>query len=217
MDRRTKFILFIVGAIILFGLVVWLIVLPTLAPLFPAKSVVQPPILPSSLTPPVVQPGTSQPGGATPTGAPTAPGVATFIPRPSANPDAEQIASLSSRAGILSERVESGSSANGFSNLDDAAIDVSPALADAFRSMKADLRKKYPVTDPTYFTIARRLLETPETDTITGPTFKVAVQLQVQVREGDNTSTVYLESTVTFTKSGDTWIGSGYSTKPFTP
>lgn len=217
MDRRTKFILFIIGAIVLFGLVVWLIVLPTLAPLFPAKPVVQPPSLPSTLTPPVVQPGASQPTDAGTTGAPGVPGIATFTPRPTASPDAERIASLSARAGILSERVESGSSANGFSNLDDAAIDVSPSLAGTFRTMKLDLQKKYPSAGPTYFTIARRLLEIPESETITGLTFKVAVQMQIQVRDGDKTSTIYRESTVTFTRSGDEWIASGYRTKAFTP
>ncbi len=218
MDRRTKFILLIIGAVILFGLVIWLIVWPTLAPLFPSKPVAQPPALPSELAPPTVQPGGTQSAGGA-NGAAPAPGsgVVSFEPGAAVSAEAQLILEISRRAGALSERVESGSSADGFTNLDDAALDASPGLAATFRAMKSDLQKKYPPTGPTRITIARRLVETPLDSSLSGSTFKVAVQLQIQVQDAGQTSTVYREATVTFTKSGDAWIASGYETKAFTP
>ncbi|HWQ99420.1 MAG TPA: hypothetical protein VN397_01070 [Candidatus Methylomirabilis sp.] len=217
MDRRTKFILLIIGSIILFGLVIWLIVFPTLAPLFPAKPSLQPPSLPTEGTPPVIQPGQPKPPGATTPG-PAPSGVSSFTPTAAANPEQQLILELSRRAGVLAERVESGSSGDGFTNLDDAALDASPSLASKLQQMKTDLQKQYPAAGSTHLTIARRLLEAPESEvSISGPTFKVAVQLQIQTQDAGAVSSAYREATVTFTKSGDAWIASGYETKAFTP
>lgn len=218
MDRRTKFILLIAGAIVLFGLVVWFIVVPTLAPLFPAKpppSAGQPPGLPGELKPPETTPGTQ----ARAPGAPSAPGgaVVAFEPAPSLSGEEQRKLELARRAGALSERVESGSSANGFTNLDDAALDASPALTQKFRQMKTDLQKQHPAAGPLYLTIARRLLEKPEDAGLAGPTFKVTVQLQIQTQNAVTASTLYREATVTFTKSGEKWIASGYEAKAFSP
>lgn len=220
MDRRTKFILLVIGAVSLFGLVVWLIVWPTLAPLFPGKPPAQPPGLPSELTPPTVTPGTTPSAGTPPLasgGAAPGSGVVSFEPGSGVSAEAQLMLELARRAGALSERMESGSSADGFTNLDDAALDASPGLAAAFRAMKSDLQKKYPATGPTYLTIARRLTETPLESSLTGATFKVMVQLQIQVQKAGQTSTIYREATVAFTKTGDAWIASGYETKAFTP
>lgn len=210
MSRRTKLILFIVGTLVLFGLVGWFIVWPTLKPLLPAA---QPPALPGNITPQGGTGGTGatqqQPGGTQPQA------VAAF--QPSTSPDAEVIADLSRRAGVLAERVESGSSENGFANLDDAQLGVSPGLAETFRSMQTELRTAHPASGPSYITVARGLTAIPEADVISGSSFRISVQLQMQIRDDGNTSTSYREATVTFVKSGDTWIASAYGAKPFAP
>jgi hypothetical protein len=213
MDRRTRIIIFIIGTIILFGLVGWFIVWPTLKPVLPGV-VLQPPALPTNLKPPTVtptgsqnqQPNTPQPSGS---------GIATF--QPVDNPDADTIAALARQAGVLAERVESGSSDTGFTNLNDAQLDVSPTLASTFQALQSDLRRAHPASGVSYVTVARRLVEKPNADRITGPTFGVTVDLQVQVRDNGTVSSGYREAVVTFTQSGDNWLPSGYTAKPYTP
>jgi hypothetical protein len=212
MDRRIKFILLIIGTIILFGLVTWFILIPTLQPLFPSAPV-QPPALPSGITPSKITPvstSSSQTGGA------GGSGVATF--EPVASPDRELILSLSQRAGVVGARAESGSSANGFTNYDDASLNASAGLAAKFATMKKDMQKAHPSTGKLYLTTARLLVEKPENaDVINGATFNVAVQMQVQVTDDAKVTTEYREATVTFEKMGNDWVANGYSVKQFTP
>lgn len=134
------------------------------------------------------------------------------------NPDLQRIIELSRRAGVLAERAESGSSQGAFNNYADAALDVSPDLVKKFLAQQAELRKAHPETGPNYLTIARRLVEIPESqDTINGDTFIVRVQLQVQTTDNGKTSTEYRESTVRFDRQGGDWVITSYEIKPFTP
>lgn len=219
MDRRTKFILLILASLVLFGLVGWFIVWPTIKPVLPARTTSQPPSLPGSVTPNTGNlPTGSAPAGSQGGSAPAGSNIASFEPPPEpANPDAALIAELSRRAGVISERVESGSSQDGFSNLADAELDVSPALATKFRAMRSALQKAHPADGTSYVTTAQRLVSRGATDAVRGQTFNIIVQLRVVVRDGGTSSSVYREATVTFTKSGDTWIASNYEAKVFTP
>lgn len=213
MDRRTKLVIFILLALTAFGLVGWFIVWPTLKPILPSP-VAQPPALPAP-NPPVQNTNGTQPSsnnGSTSNGG----AVATFDPVP-VSPDATIIANLERRASVLSERVESGSSENGFANLDDAQLDVSPTLAARFRTLKSELQKAHPASGSAFVTVARHLTSKGESDVINGSTFNVTVQLQVQTRDAGKTSSGYIESTVTFTQSGEEWLTSAYTSKPFTP
>lgn len=215
MDRRVKFILLILVSLAMFALVGWFIVWPTIRPLiqrtFPPA---QPPALPTSGTPQAFNPTTPSGEGGTPTV--SGGGVITFDPG-ATGPDAGIITELSRRAGVLAERVESGSSQEGFANLDDAQLDASPSLKAQFEALQSTLRKQHPFAGAIYVTSARRLKEIPSASSISGSTFNVDVQLQVQVRSGDATTTDYRLATVTFTQSGQDWLTSGYSVKPFTP
>jgi hypothetical protein len=216
MDRRTKLILLVIGSLLLLGAVFWFVVWPLLSPVLPSRSP-QPPAL-GDITPqgydiegqgtePSGEPGTGQAGT----------GDFTFSPG-SENPDVQRILDLSRRAGVLSERAESGSNANGFRNYEDAALEVSPALSQTFLNMQADLRAKYAADGPPYLTIARRLVEIPESEArITGDSFDVRVQMQVEIRDNGVSSVEYRESTVTFRLQGSKWVADGYRVETFTP
>jgi hypothetical protein len=215
MDHRTKFILLIIGSVILFGAVVWFIIIPTLQPLFPAKITPQPSALPGAITPSKIKPATT-PSTPTQPSAGGAGGVVTF--EPVASPERALILDLSQRAGIAGVRAESGSSANVFSNYDDASLNASPAFAAKLAALKKDMQKKHPPTGKLYLTVARLLVSKPESDTvISGTEFSVAAQMQVQVTDDTKVTTEYREATVTFVKSGSDWVASGYSVKLFTP
>jgi hypothetical protein len=126
------------------------------------------------------------------------------------------IAELSRRAGILAERVESGSSEDGFRNFDDAQLNVSPTLAATFRARGEELRALHPASGPLYLILARRLVERPEGDAFVGQTFRVTVQLQVRTRDASAETpetSGYRDATITFTQSGGAWVVSGYEVK----
>lgn len=214
MDRRTKFILLVIASVLLLGAVVWFIVLPLLRPVLPTPSAEQPPALGTPNAPQFPPTGsTGTEGGQGGTG-----GVVTLPTPTELTPDQQRILELSRQAGVLSERIESGSSANGFANIENAKIGVSVALASQLDALKADLLAAHPSTGATYLTIARRLVELPEhKDIIRGNTFSVRVQMQVQVQNAGVTSTEYRESTVTFAFQDGQWLAASYSIKPFTP
>ena len=184
MDRRTKIILLSIGSVILLGVVFWFIIWPLLKPVLPQIKKPQPPAVTEPNAPNPQTPGTATSGTKQ-----TAP---TFIYNPGDHPDAEKIAELSRRAGVFSERAESGSSENGFENLTITAQDASPKLAIIIRANQAAMQKAHPVKGPLYITIARRLVEIPENaDVIKGDTFTVRVQMQVQVKDGNKSSVEY--------------------------
>jgi hypothetical protein len=227
MDRSTKLILLVIASILLFAAVGWFIVWPTIAPLFPQSgsgAAAQPPSLPtngSPQTPNIGNLGGPEDSGAA-QGSAAAGGssAASFVP--SQNPDTEVIAALVRRAGVLAERVESGASSDGFTNLADAQLDVSPSLASQFSALQKMLQARYPKTGALYLTTARRLAAQGESDAIRSATFQVTVQLQLITRdmaqaEGSREVSSYREATVIFTNNGTEWIASGYAAKPFTP
>jgi hypothetical protein len=206
MDRRTKLILLIIGSLILFAVVGWFLVWPTLKPILPLPA--QPPAVPKP-NPPVITPVEQNP-----TPNPNGQGGAAFNP---GDVDAAAIAELRRRAGVLAELVESGSSQGRFENLDAAQLNVTPAVANFFKTMQTNLRKQYPATGKSYVTTARLLTTKPESDAFDDPTFYVTVQLQVQTRFDGTASTAYREAKVTFTQSSGEWIVSSYEAKAFTP
>jgi hypothetical protein len=209
MDRRTKIILLSIGSALLLAAMFWFVIWPLLKPVLPQANKPQPPELTEPNAPNPQTAGTSQ----QPTS--TAP---TFIYNPGDHPDAEKIAELSRRAGVFSERAESGSSENGFENILLSAQDASPRLADQLKASRTAMQKQYPAEGPVYLTIARRLVEIPESkDVISRDTFNVRVQMQVQIREGGKTTVEYREATVVFTNVNGEWLLSGYSVKPYTP
>jgi hypothetical protein len=217
MDRRTKVILLIIGSLVVVGLVLWFIVYPTLKPLFPTSFMApQPPTLPSAVTPS---------GTAAPTPSPAkrasqniADTVATFSPDASVAAEQRVILGLARRAGVIAERVESGSSANAFENLSNPDAEMTPELVASLGTMRERLRAAHPSTGPLYLTIAQELVARPERQTqISGSTFLVTVQLQIQVRNGTTVTTEYREAAVTFTQSNGAWLASGYSAKAFIP
>ncbi|MBE7525005.1 hypothetical protein HS096_01235 [candidate division WWE3 bacterium] len=215
MDRRTKFILLVIASILLLGAVIWLIVIPTLRPVLPIPSAEQPPALGTPGAPQFQINGTE--GTESQNGAGGA-GVVTVPAQTALTSDQQRILDLSRQAGILSERIESGSSANGFENLDNAKVGVSASLVLQLDAMKERLLSAHPPTGQTYLTIATRLVEIPENpDIIRGDAFSVRVQMQVQIRDGGQTSTEYRESTVTFGFQGGKWLATAYDVKPFTP
>ncbi len=218
MDRRTKLLLFILGSLVVIGLVGWFIVWPNIQPLVPQSmgGSAQPPALPTDRSP-SNPPDVNFPenGGTAEGGQPGSGGVASFTP--TVSPDADTIADLSRRAGVLAERVESGSSVTGFQNLSDAQLDVSASLAATFRAMQNDLREAHPVSGPAYFTIARRLSSNGTGDRIVGNTFNVIIQLQMQIHADNADTTSYRQATVTFTRQGNDWVASGYKSDVFTP
>ncbi len=216
MDRRTKFILLIIGSILLLGAVFWFIVWPLIQPAFPGGSSPQPPGL-GDITPQGYDIKPEGQGSEGTGGAEAGDQTFTFSPG-DVSPDVLRILELSRRAGVLSERAESGSSANGFSNYADAALEASPALSDAFLAMQSELRAKYDASGPAYLTIARRLVEIPESETrITGDSFDVRVQMQVEIRDNGASSVEYRESTVTFVRQGAKWVADDYRVEVFTP
>lgn len=210
MDRRTKIILLSIGSVILLAAVFWFIIWPLLKPVLPNISVKpQPPEIGTPNAP-------IQPSQNTPTDTPTS--TPTFTYNPGEHPDAEKIAELSRRAGVFSEMSESGSSEKGFENLLFASQDVAPKLAEVIRTNRSAMQKQHPVEGLLYLTLARRLVEIPENqDIISGDTFGIRVQLQVQVKDGDKSSVEYRESSVTFTNVDGNWLLSGYVVKPYTP
>lgn len=215
MDRRTKFILFVIASILLLGAVIWLIVIPTLRPVLPIPSAEQPPALGTPGAPQFQIDGSA--GTDAQNGAGGA-GVVTVPTQTALTSDQQRILDLSRQAGILSERIESGSSANGFENIENAKVGVSASLAAELDAIKVRLLAEHPPTGQTYLTIATRLVEIPENrDIIRGDSFTVRVQMQVQVRNGGQTSTEYRESTVTFGFQGGKWLATAYAVKPFTP
>lgn len=212
-----KFILLIIGSLLLLGAVFWFIVWPLIQPALPERLSPQPPAL-GDITPQGYD--IDRPEGEEPIGeVGEAAGDQTFTFTPGiVNPDIQRILELSRRAGVLSERAESGSNANGFLNYSDAALEASPALSNKFLDMKADLQAKYDASGPSYLTIARRLVEIPESETrITDDTFDVRVQMQVEIQDNGVKSVEYRESTVTFLRQGAKWVANDYSVTPFTP
>ena len=222
MDRRTKLILLIIGSLLLFGAVGWFVVWPTLQPVLPQLGGNQPPALPTDLSPQTPPIGTiGQPEGSSPGKTVVdAPGTVSFMPTPTA--DTEQIAALARRASVLAERVESGASSDGFANLSDVQLDVSPFLAQTFQEQQTALRQQYPASGALYLTAARRLTAQGESDIISGSVYRVTVDLQVATTdmakpEGEQETLSYRRATVTFTNNGSAWLASGYTAEPFTP
>jgi hypothetical protein len=216
MDRRLKLILLIIMSLLLLGAVFWFVVWPLLKPVLPERSPQPPPLGQGEPQ----QGDVSIPAGAS-AGAQAdgsrADQTFTFSPSGS-NPDVQRILELSRRAGVLSELAESGSSENGFQNLAEAALDVSPALAAEFLRMQSELRERYNESGPAYLTIARRLVEIPESETrISDNTFDVRVQMQVETIDNGARSVEYRESTVTFLRQGSSWEADGYMSVAFTP
>lgn len=212
MDRRTKLILFIIGAVLLLAAVLWFFVWPLLQPVLPSLSKPQPPALGQPQPPSTDLPSGDQGsgGGSNPSAVSVSPG--------SNNPDIQRIIELSRRAGVLAERAESGSSQGNFDNYADAALDASSALAKTFLAKQAELRTSHPAAGPSYLTIARRLVEIPESrDFIEDDTFIVRVQLQVELDDAGKKSVEYREATVNFERQGGDWVIVGYDIKPFTP
>jgi hypothetical protein len=213
MDRRTKIILLSIGSVLLLAAILWFVVWPLLKPVLPS-SIVQPPKRQNN--PPVVNvPG--NPTNAAGTATSTGPGEFTYQTY-EANPDIATINDMKRRAGILAERAESGSNADGFTNYADAALNVTPKLAKALAAKAADMQKAHSKAGPAYFTIARRLVEIPEnTMKINGNGFKVRVQMQVDIRDNGKQSTEWREATVSFVLVGAQWLPDTYDVKPFSP
>lgn len=212
MDRRTKIILFIIASVLLLLAVLWFFVWPLLQPVLPSLSKPQPPALGQPQPPSTEIPSGDQGGG---TG--VNPGAVTISPGAN-NPDIQRIIELSRRAGVLAERAESGSSQGNFDNYADAALDASPSLAGSFLAKQAELRNAHPANGPSYLTIARRLVEIPESqDFIEDDTFTVRVHLQVEVNDAGNASVEYREATVNFERQGADWVIVAYDITPFTP
>lgn len=211
MDRRTKFILLVIGSVLLLAAVLWFVVWPLLSPTFLKESKPQPPAVGQPNAP-------SLNGGTEPSGTGNTQPSEVVLNPSDVHPDVLRIIELSRRAGVLAERVESGSSENGFENLITASLDVSPSLAQEFRAKQEALRSAYPSDGAPYLTVATRLVEIPErNDRIEGVQFNVRVQLQVQVKDAGKTSVEYREATVTFELQGSDYAAVGYRTAPFSP
>lgn len=210
MDRRTKIILLAIGSVLLLVAVIWFVVWPLLKPVLP-KIVKQPPAPQSAA--PVVNVPSAPAETATPEGS----GVFTYETY-QANPDIAAINEMKRRAGIVAERAESGSSANGFSNFEDAALDTTPKLTAALSARRAEMAAAHPKNGPLYLTIATRIVEIPENDAkIIGSAFTVRVQLRVDVRDGERQASEYREATVGFVLSGAQWRADTYEVKPYSP
>lgn len=208
MDRRSKIISLSIGSVILIAVVLWFIIWPLLKPVLPQVKKAQPPE--------VAQPNVQNPQ--TPAQNTETPTTPTFTYNPSDHPDAEKIAELSRRAGIFSETYESGSSEKQFDNLLLAAQDASPKLSERIRADREAKMKSYPAQGELYLTIARRLVEIPENkDVISGDTFHVRVQMQIQIKKGTVQTREYKEADVTFTNVDGEWLLSGYDIKPYNP
>ncbi len=212
MDRRQKIILLIIGSIILLGLVIWFVVWPLLKPVLPSAITQPPKVTPHA---PVVNVPKNPDQNAN--GSSTAPGQFTYQTYEQ-NPDIATINEMKRRAGIVAERAESGSNADGFTNYTDAAYNTSPKLQSAFAAKAADMQKAHPKSGASYYTIAKLLVATPENDLkISGKSFNVVVRLQVDVRDNGKQSTQYREATISFVLSGAQWVPDTYDVKPFTP
>lgn len=224
MDRRTKFVLLLIGSLLLVAAVGWFIVWPTLRPLLPTDRAPQPPNLPESYTPPIPQIG-SNPDVSTPpeqaggTGSGTGGDVVSFSPT---SPDAAVIAELTQRGSVLAERIESGASSDGFANLSDAQLGVGASFAGYLQQQQAALRAKYPSTGALYVTSARRLTAKGQSDVIEGATFDVTVQMHVTVQDmakpaAERQTVLYRQGTVTFTDTASGWVPTRYEAEGFTP
>lgn len=212
MDRRQKVIFLAIGSLLLLGVVLYFFVWPLLKPVLPEIKP-QPPALDDPNPPANVVENTN-----TGTGGVGQDPLDPFTITPSSNPDAQRIIELSRKAGALSERIESGSNENGFSNLNEAAIDLDAALAQKLLQKQAELRSTYPETGATYQTIANRLVEIPEDSyIIQGDTFEVRVQMQVQSYLNGQENTQYMESVVLFERRGGEWVAVDYTVEPFNP
>jgi hypothetical protein len=209
MDRRTKIILLSIGSALLLAAVIWFFIWPLLKPVLPTIKKSQPPAIaqPNAQNPQISNVPTDQ--------TPVAP---TFTFDPSDYPDIEQIAALNRRAGVFSETIESGSSEKEFDNITGSAYGASSKFVTFLGERRAQMRAAHPVDGPTYLTIARRLVEIPESEmVISGDTFVVRVQMQVRVKDGDTSTVEYREATVTFTNTDEGWLLSRYEVKPYTP
>jgi len=207
MDRRTKLILLILGSVILLGAVLWFFVWPLVQPEIQQARKAQPP----ALTEPNPQ--------AINTGAPSE-GTNANNPSPQdykpteINPDLLQIADMSRRASVLAERIESGSNEESFRNLNDAALDASSKLAAALEAKRLALVKQHPASGPAFSTQARALAQLPESEVIQEDTFHITVQLQVRTIDNGTSSVGYLESIVTYQRTGANWNAVDYSSAP---
>lgn len=215
MDRRTKVILLSIFSVILLAVVFWFLVWPILSPVLPTiTKKAQPPAVgtPNPANPDY---GTVQTGSSGAQGG-TVSNTVNFDPA-STNPDILRIAELSRRAGVFAERMESGSSEAEFQNISDAILESSASLAVELRAQQSALRAKYKKDGAPYITIARRLVEIPESESlIEGDTFSVRVQMQVQTKDNGKTTVEYREATIVFTFENGDWIVKKYTVAPFT-
>ncbi|MFA5130145.1 MAG: hypothetical protein WC477_04495 [Patescibacteria group bacterium] len=208
MDRRTKIILLSIGSVILLGAILWFFVWPLLQPELQKARAPQPPEI-GQQNPPAINNGSSPSGQTnTPSG---------NIKPSEVNPDLLQIEAMSRRAGVLAERVESGTSGQEFKNLNDATLDASPDLIKLFDAKRKELMKQHPVNGSVYSTIARALVEIPEAQVLQTDVFHIRVQMQVQTNNNGNASVGYLEATVTYKRQGANWLAVDYSSAPYQP
>ncbi|MBI4139315.1 hypothetical protein HY479_04185 [Candidatus Uhrbacteria bacterium] len=183
MEKRTKLILLIIGALILLLIGLWILFQPFLPKLLPA----QPPGLPGAVSP----------GGAPPVQTPLT-GKPTTIPQ-----DIKQLEDL---AAAIVSRVGSGSSANGFQGYDDVLINATPVFRETLRSRQQEMQRAHPANGPAYG-IVTRVVSIDSRAAVSGADIiPFTVQAQ-QAEDAGNpaqpTRVSYTEVTVTFEKQSD--------------
>lgn len=208
MNKRILFGLLIAAALLALGAVFWFVLKPVL-PGFPSQ---QPPALPASVP---FDPSKS---------APTPPAPTTGV-KPDANSPAErerQAQEALKRQGMdYAARQGSYSNADDYQAIRDAEAGVTAELIAKLEARRTQLRKDHPAFGASYSQTIRSLstdLDASSIPVLNGTNAKVVVQAQqITEEEGKPRAVTTVLLTLSFVKSGDSWIPSDVSLQPYNP
>lgn len=188
MEKRTKLaIVILVGLLLLLlGLYIFL------SPILEERRALQPPPLPSSVTP-VITP-TPKPPTPAPQPTPAAP----------VTPETNGLKILENRARNVVERIGSGTSENGFLGYQDALLDATSAGQAALKAEQSRMQAAHPANGPLY-TISTRAITSNATKGAFGDATIVFTVDAIQTVNGGTASQTTLTKriTVTFAKQSD--------------
>ncbi|MBU1032827.1 MAG: hypothetical protein ABII13_04135 [Patescibacteria group bacterium] len=194
MNRRNKFFLLILLALLVLAIGLYIL----FQPLF--ERAAQPPDLPGGATPGAFVPETP------PTPIKTAPAIPADIKQ------------LSDRAAAFVERLGSGSNSEGFRGYEDVMLDAAPKFRQTLQQEQEIMVQTHPVLGPVYGVIAR-VVSVDNSQAKSGADI-VPFILQTQIAEdvgdpGKPFKISYIEVTLSFEKQVDgSYLVNGLSRKP---
>ncbi len=207
MNKRILFGLLLAVAILALGAVFWFVLKPVL-PGFPSQ---QPPALPVSVP---FNPANSAPKPPAPTG------VQVDANSPEER-ERQAEEALKRQAIDYAARQGSYSNADDYQAIRDAEAGVTAELIVKLEARRTQLRKDHPAFGPAYSQTIRSLsadLDASSIPVLSRSSAKVAVQAQqITDEEGKPRVVATVMLTLSFVKSGDSWIPSDVSLQPYNP